>query len=144
MDHEYPQVDEEQARHWVYPTNYEVRDYQRSIAEKCLFSNTLVCLPTGMGKTLIAAVVMHAFYRWYPTGIIVFMAPTKPLVAQQVGACHDVMGIPEYDTARMEGSVSTDKRRELWRNRRMIFCTLRPSRMTCAPAIVLLDEWFAW
>ena len=39
------------------------------------------------------------------------------------GACHNVMGIPEYDTARMEGSVSTEKRRELWSNRRMIFCT---------------------
>ena len=41
-------------------------------------------LPTGLGKTFIAAVVMYNFYRWYPQGRIVFMAPTKPLVAQQV------------------------------------------------------------
>ena len=94
-----------------------------------------------MGKTLIAAVVMR-LHRWYPTGIMCSWR-LPAIAAQQVGACHDVMGIPEYDTARMEGSVSTDKRRELWRNRRMIFY-LRPSRMTCAPAIVLLDEWFAW
>jgi ERCC4-related helicase len=30
--------------------------------------NTLVWLPTGLGKTLIAAVVMYNFHRWYPTG----------------------------------------------------------------------------
>ena len=123
MEESHPAIDIGEARHWVYPTNYEVREYQRSISEQCLFSNTLVCLPTGMGKTLIAAVVMHAFYRWYPTGIIVFMAPTKPLVSQQVKACHNVMGIPEHDTARMEGSVSTERRRELWMTRRMVFCT---------------------
>ena len=31
-----------------------------------LLTNTLVCLPTGLGKTLIAAVVMHNFCRWFP------------------------------------------------------------------------------
>ena len=37
--------------------NKEVRDYQVSISKNCLLHNTLVVLPTGMGKTLIAAVV---------------------------------------------------------------------------------------
>jgi len=40
-----------------------IRDYQYSMVEKALFQNTLVCLPTGMGKTLIAAVVMFNYYR---------------------------------------------------------------------------------
>lgn len=48
---------------WVYPTNKPVRQYQLSIAESGLFDNTLVCLPTGLGKTLIAAVIMCNFYR---------------------------------------------------------------------------------
>jgi hypothetical protein len=34
--------------------------------QTALLSNTLVCLPTGLGKTLIAAVVMHNFARWFP------------------------------------------------------------------------------
>ena len=33
--------------------------------------NTLVSLPTGLGKTLIAAVVMYNYYRWFPTGKVV-------------------------------------------------------------------------
>lgn len=69
----YADLDWEEALHWVYPTNYEVREYQRIIAEAALYENTLVCLPTGMGKTLVASVVMHAFYRWFPQGAIVFL-----------------------------------------------------------------------
>lgn len=34
--------------------------------QTALLTNTLVCLPTGLGKTLIAAVVMHNFARWFP------------------------------------------------------------------------------
>ena len=45
------------------------------------------------GKTFIAAVVMYNFYRWYPQGKIIFLAPTKPLVAQQIQACYEIMGV---------------------------------------------------
>lgn len=88
---------------WIYPTNCPVRDYQLHIARAALFCNTLVCLPTGLGKTFIAAVVMYNFYRWYPSGKVVFMAPTKPLVTQQIEACYGVMGIPQSHMAEMTG-----------------------------------------
>lgn len=54
---------------WVYPTNKPVREYQLSITESGLFDNTLVCLPTGLGKTLIAAVIMCNFYRCSTTSL---------------------------------------------------------------------------
>ena len=40
--------------------------YQVAIVEQALLHNTLVCLPTGLGKTFIAAVVMYNFFRWFP------------------------------------------------------------------------------
>lgn len=57
----------------------------------------------GMGKTFIAAVVMYNFYRWYPMGKIVFMAPTRPLVTQQIEACHSIMGFSRDVTFEMTG-----------------------------------------
>lgn len=101
-----PGFDKCAGKLWIYPTNYQVREYQFRIVEKALFKNTMVTLPTGLGKTFIAAVVMYNFYRWYPQGKVVFMAPTKPLVAQQIEACYNIMGIPQKDTAEMTGMIS--------------------------------------
>ncbi|RHY70913.1 hypothetical protein DYB30_014058, partial [Aphanomyces astaci] len=102
-------IDRDLATQWIYPSNYPVRAYQQSISRAALLQNTLVCLPTGLGKTLIAAVVMFNFYRWFPRGKIVFMAPTKPLVSQQIQACHDVMPIPQSDMAELQGNVAPAK-----------------------------------
>jgi ATP-dependent DNA helicase MPH1 len=51
-------VDMLEAKHWIYPLNQPKRDYQFNIVKHCLFDNTLVALPTGLGKTFIAGVVM--------------------------------------------------------------------------------------
>lgn len=46
---------------------------------------------------------MYNFWRWYPCGKVVFLAPTKPLVAQQILACHNIMGIPTTETIELTG-----------------------------------------
>ncbi|XP_048831550.1 Fanconi anemia group M protein isoform X3 [Brienomyrus brachyistius] len=143
-----PGFDSSSAEVWVYPTNYPIREYQLKISEAALFQNTMVCLPTGLGKTFIAAVVMYNFYRWYPSGKIVFMAPTKPLVAQQIEACYKVMGIPQGHMAELTGSTQASSRRELWRARRVFFLTPQVmvndlSRETCPATQVkclVIDE----
>jgi len=57
----------------------EPRLYQRNIAKTCIDYSTLVVLPTGLGKTLIALLVMR---QKVGQGKIIFLAPTKPLVEQ--------------------------------------------------------------
>ena len=58
---------------WIYPLSdkYPERNYQVQMSHSSLLQNTLVSLPTGLGKTLIAAVVMYNYYRWFPEGKIV-------------------------------------------------------------------------
>ncbi|TPP67563.1 Fanconi anemia group M protein [Fasciola gigantica] len=111
------------GRVWIYPTNVAFRDYQFHITEQCLYKNTLVCLPTGLGKTFIAAVVIHNFLRWYPTGKSVFMAPTRPLVAQQLAACRQLIGSTADSVVELTGSIAQSKRRELWSRLRVFFLT---------------------
>jgi hypothetical protein len=108
---------------WIYPNNMPVRSYQYNIVDRCLHKNTMVVLPTGMGKTFIAAVVMYNFYRWYPGGKVVFMAPTKPLVTQQADACYKIVGIPKEDMTFMTGAMAPDKRKLLWASKRVFFIT---------------------
>ncbi|XP_068083864.1 Fanconi anemia group M protein, partial [Anabrus simplex] len=133
---------------WIYPTNFPLRDYQFNIVKNALFKNTLVSLPTGLGKTFIAAVVMYNFYRWYPQCKIMFLAPTKPLVHQQIDSCYNIMGIPKSDTAEMTGAMSPADREVAWRERRMFFLTPQVvtndlSRGICPPEqikCVVFDE----
>ncbi|XP_066582516.1 DEAD-box ATP-dependent DNA helicase Fancm [Prorops nasuta] len=108
---------------WIYPENYPMRDYQFSIVKTALLNNTLVCLPTGLGKTFIAAVVMFNFWRWYPKGKIVFLAPTRPLVAQQINACYNIMGIPVSESVELTGQTAQEKRKVAWSQKRVIFAT---------------------
>jgi superfamily II DNA or RNA helicase len=43
---------------YIYPTNRPKRDYQFEIVQACFTDNCLVALPTGLGKTFVAGVVM--------------------------------------------------------------------------------------
>ncbi|KAL1846214.1 3'-5' DNA helicase [Paecilomyces lecythidis] len=109
---------------WVYPTNLgKIRDYQFNIAQKGLFYNLLVALPTGLGKTFIAATVMLNWFRWTKDAQIVFVAPTKPLVSQQVSACFGIAGIPRSQTTMLTGNAAPGIRAEEWQNKRVFFMT---------------------
>jgi Fanconi anemia group M protein len=118
-------LDSEAARQWVYPVHddFPMRNYQLEISHTAIFANTLVSLPTGLGKTLIAAVVLYNYYQWFPTGKVIFLAPTLPLVDQQVQACYRIMGIPAHDTAVLNGRVAPKERQGHWTQRRVFFCT---------------------
>mgnify|MGYP002036162853 CR=1 FL=1 len=98
---------------WKFPRSAQhgFRTYQKTMSNAALLENTLVSLPTGMGKTLIASVVMHNFLQWFPSGTVVFMAPTRPLVQQQIGACCRSVGLsPEDDALMLTGEDLPDTR----------------------------------
>ncbi|KAI4756800.1 P-loop containing nucleoside triphosphate hydrolase protein [Aureobasidium sp. EXF-3400] len=117
-------LNEEATRTWIYPTNLgTTRDYQFNIVSRGLFHNLLVALPTGLGKTFIAATIMLNWFRWTESAQIVFVAPTKPLVAQQVDACFNIVGIPRSQTVMLTGETSPGLRAEEWKSKRVFFMT---------------------
>lgn len=60
----------------LYPRNYQWRSYFFSC-----FNNVLLCLPTGMGKTLIATMLMKAYHRRNMKKGQKFIVPTVVLVS---------------------------------------------------------------
>lgn len=141
------EIDRRALQTYVYPKNFEVRDYQFDIIAKALYRNLLCAIPTGMGKTFIASTVMLNYYRWFKKGKIIFMAPTRPLVAQQIQACLGVTDIPSSDTAVLLDK-SRKNRPEIWNSKRVFFATpqvvendlksgtLDPKEVVC----VVIDE----
>lgn len=116
-------IDTTAAKTWIYPTNVSFREYQFNIVQRALFDNVLVSLPTGLGKTFIAATVMFNYYRWFPRSKIVFVAPTKPLVSQQVEACFKICGVPYSHTAQLTGTVLKPLRATAYEERRVFYMT---------------------
>ncbi|KAL2263765.1 hypothetical protein VTK26DRAFT_5292 [Humicola hyalothermophila] len=117
-------LNHEELGTWVYPLNLgPIRDYQFSIVKNGLFNNTLVALPTGLGKTFIAATIMLNYFRWTKDAKIVFVAPTKPLASQQVQACLNVAGIPRSQTTLLTGETPPGLREGEWGSKRLFFMT---------------------
>ncbi|KAF2224938.1 hypothetical protein BDZ85DRAFT_317557 [Elsinoe ampelina] len=134
---------------WVYPVNLgTVRDYQYNIVQAGMFKNLLVALPTGLGKTFIAATIMLNWFRWTKDAQIIFVAPTKPLVAQQIEACFQTVGIPRSETAMLTGEVGKTTREDAWKEKRVFFCTPQTveidlSNGACDPkriVLLVIDE----
>ena len=63
----------------IVPDSVEERRYQTAMVQGCLRNNTLVILPTGLGKTVVAVRVAAEYLS---SGKVLVLAPTKPLVDQ--------------------------------------------------------------
>jgi ERCC4-related helicase len=106
-----------------YPRDEKLfRDYQMNIVKTCLLNNTLVCLPTGLGKTFIASVIMYNFHLWF-SGKIFFFAPTKPLVNQQKDSFLSMFKELSELVTEVNGSVSGKNRISLYSSFKFFFMT---------------------
>lgn len=100
----------------------ERRSYQVSVAATALMRNTLVVLPTGLGKTIVAAFVIGSRLH-NAGGRAVFLAPTKPLVEQHAVFLRRVLSLNEEKIISLSGETPPKKRVELWNSASIIVST---------------------
>jgi ERCC4-related helicase len=103
----------------------EFRSYQENISESIRNKNTLVILPTALGKTVIAILVCAEFLYNYKSKRILVMAPTKPLVAQHLSSFFSVLNVPEDGIAVVTGKNLPSTRMAIWNRKeiRLVFAT---------------------
>jgi Fanconi anemia group M protein len=100
----------------------EVRDYQLTLSEIAKENSTLVVLPTGLGKTVIALLVLvHRLNTL--DGKVLFLSPTKPLVEQHAAFLRDVLTIEADEIFVATGEISPEKRVENWKKAKIIVAT---------------------
>lgn len=102
------------------PNTVEDRLYQRRILEKAKRRNTLVILPTALGKTMIA--LLLALER-VEAGKVLFMAPTRPLVQQHHKTFLEKTLLKAEELIIATGEASPEKRSQLYRTGKIIFAT---------------------
>jgi ERCC4-related helicase len=101
----------------------EPRLYQQTIFNTAATKNTLVVLPTGMGKTMIAELLAAHRLQSYPGSKVVMLAPTRPLAQQHHDTFLRDLELKEEETAIFTGTVPPAKRQRLWQEARVIFST---------------------
>lgn len=107
---------------FIKPDSVERREYQINIANSATNANTLVVLPTGLGKTVIALILITKQLR-KENNKILFLAPTKPLVIQHAQFLKQYLTIDEEAISIFTGEVSPAKRQQIWKNSRITIST---------------------
>jgi len=105
----------------VWPGAVEFRLYQKRIADAASERNTLVILPTALGKTIISALTAANILYNYRKMKVLVMAPTRPLVMQHRETFLRVLKLREGDTAVLTGRIPAASRRIFWEGGARVF-----------------------
>ncbi len=106
----------------IEPNAIEQRLYQLSLAAAALKQSTLVVLPTGLGKTIVALFVI-ANRLQAMSGKVIILSPTKPLVEQHASFLKKFMTLPPEEIIVLTGSIPPAKRIALWKDARVVVST---------------------
>src|SRR3989344_46501 len=103
--------------------NVQPREYQLKILETCAKKNCLVVLPTGLGKTLIALMLVIQRMKEFPGGRAAFRAPTNPPAEQHLTSFKK--NLPELfgDMQLFTGEIKPEERKKIWQTADIIFST---------------------
>ena len=104
------------------PDFIERRRYQLQLASDAREAHTLVCLPTGLGKTTVSLLVTAERLHGVG-GTALFLAPTKPLVQQHADFYREALTIPDDEITVFTGEVRPDDRADLWEESRIVIAT---------------------
>jgi Fanconi anemia group M protein len=103
--------------------DFSPRLYQQTIFATATEKNTLVVLPTGLGKTYVFLMLASHRLSKFPDKKILFLGPTRPLINQYFELFKKHLEIDEKEMALFTGFVSPEKREKLWKNSKIIFST---------------------
>ncbi len=105
---------------------FEIKDlkprlYQETILATIIKKNTLIVLPTGMGKSIIFLLAAISRLNNFQKSKVLILAPTKPLCSQHQKTIqtHSNIGNVELFT----GAVLPLKRKELWEAANVVVAT---------------------
>ena len=107
----------------IHSNRINKRLYQETIIGTAIKWNTLVVLPTGVGKTVLAVLAAAYQLQKKPTFKCIILAPTKPLALQHQKSFQEFLKLPQDEMNIITGETAPIKRQQLWDNTRIAFMT---------------------
>lgn len=103
--------------------NFTPRLYQEKIVNSCSLKNTLIVLPTGMGKTKTSIIVAIERIQKYPDSRVLFLTPTKPLASQIQEEFQECTNVNNNEILLFTGAIAPKKRQLLEKEAKIIIST---------------------
>ncbi len=124
----------------IKPNTIEARLYQQTLFASCIKENSLVILPTGLGKTVLYLMITAQRLEKFPEGKIVFCAPTKPLLDQHERTTRNSLNIDQDKIVQVSGQIDPKKRKEIWDNGQVFITTPQTIQNDIIQRRVKLEE----
>jgi len=103
--------------------DFKPREYQANILKTCENKNTLVVLPTGLGKTKVAISLAIQRLNKFPNSKAIILTPTKPLSAQIQSEFIESTNIPKEKIILLTGQIKPEIRKQLFQDSAVIVAT---------------------
>jgi len=106
----------------------ENRIYQQKILHNTIYNNTIIVLPAGMGKTIIATLLIAYYLNRHTkksgkiTTKCIFLTSTKPLVIKRTAILKEKLTIPEHINFII-GTIPNEKRTKLFQKATILIMT---------------------
>ena len=101
----------------------DYRQYQDNIFKKCKSKNSLIVLPTGLGKTIIGILLISHALQKYSKSKVLILAPTRPLVSQHKRSCESFLEINPDKIIEFTGRVASKERIDSFIDAQIIIST---------------------
>ncbi len=125
----------------IKENSIEARVYQQVIFDSVRKENSLVVLPTGLGKTQIAIMLAAQRITNFPDLDVLMMAPTRPLVLQHRETFSGLMTLASDDFSVVTGRISPQERKSVWNKGKVFFATPQTVERDIVSGRVSLDNF---
>ena len=120
--------------------NMEPRPYQIEAYRKALNSNLLLILPTGLGKTLVSAMLAYTYIKQNKK--VIMISPTRPLVDQHFQTMTKLFEGQDIKIRSLTGHDPVDKRMSEWAEGQIIISTPQTVQKDIQREIVFMKNFY--
>jgi ERCC4-related helicase len=107
----------------IVENSIEARLYQEVAFAETVKENAIVILPTGLGKTVIAALSSVFWLSKDESNKVIIFAPTRPLLDQHYQTFSNWLNLEADEIVQITGKTYKQKRLKMFEKARMIFMT---------------------
>lgn len=120
----------------------EFREYQDKFSEVCLRRNCLIIAPTGLGKTIIAALFIAKSLIENNTRRFLIIAPTRVLVGQHTITLREILDLEDKEISEVTGEKKLEERIEAWK-KRIVIATAEVTLSDLEKNIFSIEDFYA-